>query len=76
MNKKKIKPAAFSFILGFAFLNHSSATDKIIAHPNSEELLDELNIARDLKQKKHDHFEVNKWKPSFRKLLKENGEIG
>ena len=73
MNKKKIKPAAFSFILGFAFLNHSLATDKIIAHPNSEELLDELNIARDLKQKKHDHFEVNKWEPSFRKLLKENG---
>jgi hypothetical protein len=74
MNRKKIKLVAFSFILGFVFLNHSLATDKIIAHPNSEELLDELNIARDQKQKKHDHFEINKWKPSFRKLLKENGE--
>ena len=50
------------------------AKDKIIAHPNSEELLDELNIARDLKEKKHDHFEINKWKPSYRKLLKEKGE--
>ena len=74
MNRKKIKLVAFSFILGFVFSNHSLATDQIIAHPNSEELLDELNIARDLKQKKHDHFEINKWKPSFRKLLKENGE--
>ena len=74
MNKKKIKLAAFSFIFGFAFLNHSSATDKIIAHTNSEELLNELNIARDLKQKKHDHFEINRWEPGFRKLLKENGK--
>jgi tetratricopeptide (TPR) repeat protein len=74
MNRKKIKLVAFSFILGFVFSNHSLATDQIIAHPNSEELLDELNIARDLKQKKHDHFEINKWKPSFQKLLKENGK--
>lgn len=74
MNRKKIKLVAFSFILGFVFSNHSLATDKIITHPNSEELLDELNIVRDLKQKKHDHFEINKWKPSFRKLLKENRE--
>jgi hypothetical protein len=74
MNRKKIKLVAFSFIMGFVFSNHSLATDKIIAHPKSEELLDELNIARDLKQKKHDHFEINKWKPSFRKHLKENGE--
>ena len=50
------------------------ARDKIIADPNSKEFLDALNIARDLKQKKHDHFEINKWKPSYRKLLKENGE--
>jgi tetratricopeptide (TPR) repeat protein len=50
------------------------ATDTIIAHTNSEELLDELNIARELKQKKHDHFEINKWKPGFRKILEENGE--
>ena len=64
MNKKKIKPAAFSFILGFAFLNHSLAKNKIIATPNPKEFLDALNIARDLKQKKHDHFEINKWKPS------------
>ena len=74
MNRKKIKIVAFSFILGFVFSNLSLATDKIIAHPNSEELLDKLNIARDLKQKKHDHYEINKWKPSFQKLLKENGE--
>ena len=74
MNKKKIKLVAFSFILGFAFLNDSLATDKIITDPNPKEFLDELNIARDLKQKKHDHFEINKWKPSYRKLLKENGE--
>ena len=74
MNRKKIKLVAFSFILGFVFSNYSLATDKIIAHLNSEELLDELNIARDLKQKKHDHFEINKWKPSFQKLLEENGE--
>ena len=74
MNRKKIKLVAFSFILGFVFSNHSLATDQIIVHPNSEELLNELNIARYLKQKKHDHFEINKWKPSFRKLLKENGQ--
>jgi len=74
MNRKKIKLVAFSFILGFVFSNLSLATDKIIAHPNSEELLDKLNIARDLKQKKHDHYEINKWKPSFQKLLEENGE--
>ena len=74
MNRKKIKLVAFSFILGFVFSNLSLATDKIIAHPNSEELLDELNIARNLKQKKHDHYEINKWKPSFQKLLEENGE--
>jgi len=74
MNQKKIKLVALSFTLGFIFSTQSLATDKIIAHPNSEELLDELNIARDLKQKKHDHFEINKWKPSFRKLLEENGE--
>ena len=74
MNRKKIKLVAFSFILGFVSSNLSLATDKIIAHPNSEELLGELNIARDLKEKKHDHFEINKWKPSFRKLLKENGQ--
>jgi len=74
MNKKKIKLAAFSFIFGFAFLNHSLATDKIIAAPNPREFLDALNIARDLKQKKHDHFEINKWKPSYQKLLKEKGE--
>ena len=74
MNRKKIKLVAFSFMLGFVFSNHSLATDKIIVHPNSEELLNELNIARDLKQKKHDHFEINKWEPSFRKLLKENGK--
>jgi hypothetical protein len=73
MNRKRIKLVAFSFILGFVFSNQSLATDTIIAHPNSEELLDELNIARDLKQKKHDHFEINKWKPSFRKILEENG---
>jgi len=74
MNRKIIKLVVLSFILGFVFQNHSSATDQIIAHPNSEELLNELNIARDLKQKKHDHYEINKWKPSFQKLLKENGE--
>ena len=74
MNQTKIKLVASSFILGFIFSTHSLATDKIIAQPNSEELLDALNIARDLKQKKHDHFEINKWKPSFRKLLEENGE--
>ena len=74
MNRKKIKLVVLSFILGFVFQNHSSATDQIIAHPNSEELLNELNIARDLKQKKHDHYEINKWKPSFQKLLEENGE--
>ena len=74
MNKKKIKLVAFSFLFGFAFLNHSLATDKIIAAPNPREFLDALNIARDLKQKKHDHFEINKWKPSFHKLLEENGE--
>jgi len=73
MNRKKIKLVVLSFILGFVFQNHSSATDQIIAHPNSEKLLNELNIARDLKQKKHDHFEINKWKPSYRKLLEENG---
>ena len=76
MNKKKIKLVAFSFIFGFAFLNHSLATDKIIAAPNPKEFLDALNIARDLKQKKHDHFEINKWKPSYRKLLKEKGKNG
>ena len=69
MNKNKIKLVAFSFILGFVFSNHSLATDQIIAHPNAEQVLDELNTARDLNQKKHDHFEINKWK-----LLKENGE--
>ena len=69
MNRKKIKLVAFSFILGFVFSNHSLATDKITAQPNSTEFLDELNIARDLKQKSHDHFETNK-----SKLLKENGE--
>jgi hypothetical protein len=74
MNQNKIRLVAFCFILGFVFSKHSLATDKIIAHPNSEELLDELNIVRDLKQKKHDHFEINKWKPGFRKLLEENGE--
>jgi hypothetical protein len=74
MNQNKIRLVAFCFILGFVFSKHSLATDKIIAHPNSEELLDELNIVRDLKQKKHDHFEINKWKPSFRKILEENGE--
>ena len=74
MNRKKINLVVLSFILGFVFQNHSWATDQIIAHPNSEELLNELNIARDLKQKKHDHFEINKWKPSYRKLLKEKGE--
>ena len=74
MNKKKIKLVAFSLLLGFAFLNYSLARDKIIIQPDSKELLGELNIARDLKQKKHDHFEINKWKPSYRKLLKENGE--
>jgi hypothetical protein len=74
MNQNKIRLVAFSFILAFVFSNHSLATDKIITHPNSEELLDELNIVRDLKQKKHDHFEINKWKPGFRKLLEENGE--
>ena len=74
MNQNKIRLVAFCFILGFVFSKHSFATDKIIAHPNSEELLDELNIVRDLKQKKHDHFEINKWKPGFRKLLEENGE--
>ena len=74
MNRKKIKLVVLNFILGFVFSNLSLATDKIIAHPNSEELLDKLNIARDLKQKKHDHYEINKWKPSFQKLLKENGE--
>ena len=74
MNRKKIKLVVLSFILGFVFQNHSWATDQIIAHPNSEELLNELNIARDLKQKKHDHFEINKWNPSYRKLLEENGE--
>jgi len=73
MNRKKIKLVVLNFILGFVFSNLSLATDKIIAHPNSEELLDKLNIARDLKQKKHDHYEINKWKPSFQKLLKENG---
>ena len=50
------------------------ATDKIIAAPNPREFLDALNIARDLKQK-HDHFEINKWKPSYRKLLKEEGKM-
>ena len=74
MNKKKIKLVAFSLLLGFAFLNYSLARDKIITQPDSKELLGELNIARDLKQKKHDHFEINKWKPSYQKLLKENGE--
>jgi len=74
MNRKKIKIVAFSFIVGFVFSNLSLATDQIIAHPDSEELLNELNMARDLKQKKHDHYEINKWKPSFQKLLKENGE--
>jgi len=74
MNRKKIKLVVLNFILGFVFSNLSLATDKIIAHPNSEELLDKLNIARDLKQKKHDHYEINKWKPSFQKLLEENGE--
>jgi tetratricopeptide (TPR) repeat protein len=74
MNRKRIKLVAFSFILGFVFSNQSLATDTIIAHTNSEELLDELNIARELKQKKHDHFEINKWKPGFRKILEENGE--
>ena len=74
MNQNKIRLVAFCFILGFVFSKHSLATDKIIAHPNSEELLDELNIVRDLKQKKHDHFEINKWKPGFRKILEENGE--
>ena len=74
MNRKKIKLVAFSCILGFVFSNHSLATDQIIPHPDAQELLEELNIARDLKQKKHDHFEINKWKPSFRKVLKENGE--
>ena len=74
MNQNKIKLVASSFILGFIFSTHSLATDKIIAQPNSEELLDELNIVRDLKQKKHDHFEINKWKPGFRKLLEENWE--
>ena len=74
MNRKKIKLVVLNFILGFVFSNLSLATDKIIAHPNSEELLDELNIARNLKQKKHDHYEINKWKPSFQKLLEENGE--
>ena len=48
MNQNKIRLVAFCFILGFVFSKHSLATDKIIAHPNSEELLDELNIARDL----------------------------
>ena len=52
MNRKKIKLVVLSFTLGFVFQNHSWATDQIIAHPNSEELLNELNIARDLKQKK------------------------
>ena len=51
MKKKKIKLVAFSFIFGFAFSNHSLATDKIIADPNPKEFLDALNIARDLKQK-------------------------
>jgi tetratricopeptide (TPR) repeat protein len=74
MNRKKIKLVVLSFIVGFVFQNHSWATDQIIAHPNSEKLLNELNIARDLKQKKHDHFEINKWNPSYRKLLKENGK--
>ena len=69
MKKNKIKLVVLSFILGFVFSNYSWATDKIIAHSNSKEFLDELNIARDLKQKSHDHFETNKWK-----LLKENGE--
>ena len=69
MNQKKIKLVVFSFILGFVFSNYSWATDKIIAHSNSKEFLDELNIARGLKQKSHDHFETNK-----SKLLKENGE--
>ena len=50
------------------------ATDKIITDPDPKEFLESLNIARDLKQKKHDHFEINKWKPSYQKLLKENGE--
>jgi len=45
MNRKKIKLVVLNFILGFVFSNLSLATDKIIAHPNSEELLDELNIA-------------------------------
>ena len=74
MNQKKIKLVAFSLLLGFAFLNDSLATDKIIADPNPKEFLESLNIARNLKQKKHDHFEINKWKPSYQKLLKENGE--
>ena len=74
MNRKRIKLVAYCLILGFVFSNQSLATGKIIVHPNSEELLDELNIARDLKQKKHDHFEINKWKPSFRKILEENGK--
>ena len=51
MNRKKIKLVAFSFMLGFVFSNHSLAADKIIAAPNPRELLNELNIARDLKQK-------------------------
>ena len=74
MNRKRIKLVAYCLILGFVFSNQSLATGKIIVHPNSEELLDELNIARDQKQKKHDHFEINKWKPSFRKILEENGK--
>ena len=73
MNRKKIKLVVLNFILGFVFSNLSLATDKINAGPNPKELLDKLNIARDLKQKKHDHYEINKWKPSFQKLLKENG---
>ena len=74
MNQNKIK------ILGFfhlaVCLTHSFASDEIILDQDrdSEKLLQDLSNTRDLKQKKHDHFEINKWKPSYRKLLKENGE--
>ena len=74
MNQNKIK------ILGLfqlaVCLTHSFASDKIILDQDrdSEKLLQDLSNTRDLKQKKHDHFEINKWKPSYRKLLKEKGE--
>ena len=56
MNQNKIRLVAFCFILGFVFSKHSLATDKIIAHPNSEELLDELNTSRELIQKSQDNL--------------------